>query len=145
MRWSWPLDAWRILINPIRSWYPWSRRILDPLIFIKKPSLNRNWILFILHKKRKPAPEKKTDSALENALISQLIPSISRLIFAISRLISYIVDYCIILSLYFCLCICHAPLPKIQKNGVTTRVGDVYTRENTSRIYAKLKVTWTSI
>ena len=33
MRWSWPLDTWRILINPIRSWFPSSRRILNPLIF----------------------------------------------------------------------------------------------------------------
>ena len=55
MRWSWPLDAWKILINLIRSWSPWSRRILDLLIFKNKSSLNRNWILFILHLKRKLA------------------------------------------------------------------------------------------
>jgi len=104
MRWSWSLDAWRILINPIRSWSPWSRRILDPLIFRNKPSLNKNRILFILHQKRKPEPEKETDSALENTSISQLILMISRLIPAISRLINYIVDYCIMLPLCFCFC-----------------------------------------
>ena len=48
----WPLDGWRILINSIRSWSPWSRRILNPLIFRSKPSLNRNWILFIFLKRK---------------------------------------------------------------------------------------------
>ena len=42
MRWSWSLDAWRILINPIRSWSPWFRRILYPLIFRNKSLLDRN-------------------------------------------------------------------------------------------------------
>ena len=33
---------------------------------------------------------------------------------------------------------CHAPLLKIRENGVATRVGDVYIREeNTTRIHAK--------
>ena len=53
MRWSWLLDAWRILINPIRSWSSWSRRILNPLIFRNKFSLNMNWIICILLLKRK--------------------------------------------------------------------------------------------
>jgi len=53
MRWSWPLDAWRILINLISSRSFWSRRILNPLIFKNKYSLNRNWILFILLLKKK--------------------------------------------------------------------------------------------
>ena len=39
MRWSWPLDGWRILINPIRSWSPWSRKILNPSI-----ETNFHWI-----------------------------------------------------------------------------------------------------
>jgi len=34
---------------------------------------------------------------------------------------------------------CHAPLPKIRENGVTTRVGAVYTRGKYPRIYAKPK------
>jgi len=59
MRWSWSLDAWRILINPIRSWFSWSRRILNPLIFRNKSSLSRNWILFILLLKRKLAIVRK--------------------------------------------------------------------------------------
>ena len=41
MRWSWPLDVWRILINPIRRWSHWFRRILDPLRFWDK---NLHWI-----------------------------------------------------------------------------------------------------
>ena len=68
MKWSWPLDGWRIL-NLIRSWSPWSRRILDHLIFRNKPILNRNWIIFVLHQKKKLAPEKKTDSASETSRI----------------------------------------------------------------------------
>ena len=36
---------------------------------------------------------------------------------------------------------CHAPLLKIRRNGVTTKVGDVYMRGNTPRIHAKPKVT----
>ena len=40
-RWSWPLDDWRILINPFRNWSSWSRRILDLLILKKK---NLHWI-----------------------------------------------------------------------------------------------------
>jgi len=55
MKWSWPLDTWRILINLIRSWSPWSRRILNLLIFRNKFSLNMNWILFIPLLKRKLA------------------------------------------------------------------------------------------
>jgi len=43
------------LVNPIRIWFSWSRRILDSLIFRNKSSLNRNWILFILLLKRKLA------------------------------------------------------------------------------------------
>ena len=43
------------MINPIRSWSPWSRKILNLLIFRNKSSLNRNWILFILLLKRKLA------------------------------------------------------------------------------------------
>jgi len=31
--------------------------------------------------------------------------------------------------------ICHAPLLKIQENGVATRVGDVYTREKKPHVY----------
>ena len=53
MKWSWLLDTWRILINPVRSWSPWSWRILNLLIFRNKSSLNRNWILFIVRLKRK--------------------------------------------------------------------------------------------
>ena len=53
MRWSWPLDAWKILINLIWSWSPWSKRILDHSIFRNKFSLNRIWILFVLLQKRK--------------------------------------------------------------------------------------------
>ena len=52
MRWFWSLDAWRILINFIRSWFPWSRRILNLLVFRNKSSLNRNWILFIFLKRK---------------------------------------------------------------------------------------------
>ena len=52
MRWSWPLDAWRILINPIRSWSPRSRKILNFLIFKNKSSLNKNWIIYILFLKK---------------------------------------------------------------------------------------------
>jgi len=73
MRWSWSLDAWRILINPIRSWSPWFRRILDPLIFRNKPSLNKIWILFELHQKRKLACTWKGNCACRTALISRLI------------------------------------------------------------------------
>jgi len=40
------------LINPIRSWSSWFRRILHPSIFINKSSLNRNRILFGDHQKR---------------------------------------------------------------------------------------------
>ena len=47
------MDAWRILINLIWSWSPWSRRILNLLIFRNKHSLNRIWILFVLLQKRK--------------------------------------------------------------------------------------------
>jgi len=36
MRLSWRLDAWRILNNHIKSWFSWSRRIIDPLIFKNK-------------------------------------------------------------------------------------------------------------
>ena len=42
MRWFWPFDGWRILIDPFRNWSPWSKRILDFLIFRNKPALNRN-------------------------------------------------------------------------------------------------------
>jgi len=52
MRCSWPLDAWRILINPIRSWSSWCKKILNPLIFRNKSLLNKNWILFVLHQKK---------------------------------------------------------------------------------------------
>ena len=53
MRWSWPLDGWRILINPFRNWPPWSRRILNPLIFRNKSSLNRNLIQFVSYQNKK--------------------------------------------------------------------------------------------
>jgi len=99
MRWSWSLDAWRILINPIRSWSPWFRRILNPLIFRNKPSLNRNWVSFVLHQKRKLAPEKEIDYASENALYRQLVLKASRLARPISWLIGLLVNYCKLLPL----------------------------------------------
>jgi len=46
--------------------------------------------------------------------------------------------------LNFCKNILSCPLPKIHENRVTTRVGYIYMRENTTRIHAKPKVTWTS-
>ena len=79
MRWAWTLGAWRILINPIRSWSSWSRRNLDRLIF-RNPSLNKNWAIFVLHQKRKSAPEKETDFTSENTHISRLICLYSRLL-----------------------------------------------------------------
>jgi len=95
MRWSWPLDAWRILINHIRSWSPWSRRILYTLIFKNKPFSNRICILFELHQKRKLAGAWKENCVCRTALItrlmpSRLIPSISQLIKLISRLLYFI-------------------------------------------------------
>ena len=110
MRWFWPLDAWRILINPIRNWSTWFRRILDLLIFRNKPSFNKICILFELHQKRKLVGAWKGNCACRTALISwlilrpsPLIPSISRLIKLISRLL-YLSPFCI------CLCICSSRL-----------------------------------
>ena len=88
LRWSWPSDAWRILINPIRSWSPQSRRILDPLNFRNRPSLNKIWIKFELHQKKKLARALKENcSRFRNRLISRLVMQTSRLIPYISWLI----------------------------------------------------------
>ena len=43
------------LINFYRSWFSWSRRILDPSNFRNKSSLYRNRFLFELHQKKKHA------------------------------------------------------------------------------------------
>ena len=98
MRWSWTLDAWRILINPIRSWFSWSIRILDPLIFKSKHFFNRICILFELHQKKKLAGPWKGNCACRTALISRLILWPSRLIKLISRLL-YFVSF-LYMSLY---------------------------------------------
>jgi len=49
--------------------------------------MNRNWVIFVLHQKRKLALKKEIESPSENAPISRLGHMISRLIDQISRLI----------------------------------------------------------
>ena len=72
MRWSWSLDVWKILVNPIRSWSPWSRRILDPLIF--RTRLHWIGIESYLYSTRKENLhlKRKLIHALENAWLVDL-------------------------------------------------------------------------
>ena len=63
------------LINPCRSWFPWSRRILNPSNFRNKSSLNRNWVLRVRQQKklectRKRKPESDSDYWLSTTFSS---------------------------------------------------------------------------
>ena len=121
------------LINYIRSWSPWSRRILYPLNFRNKHSLNLIWILFKLHQKRK-------------LVLPLFMLQNGRLVDLSFRLVDWSSDYstnnfykstnCNILLLSVCLvdCIFWQSIPPSQPRSWAS-YGNIHKSYNQNQIY----------